>query len=94
VKPLPAAPLTEEDLAIWVNYRGEARRAYGMGWYLPRSRESDRRDADLMLQAQRHPISVAIHWVTQQSSQRIALRGRDGNRAAAQAHGLDITGCA
>jgi hypothetical protein len=52
MKPLPSAPLTDEDWTILVNHRGDFRRAYLMGWLLGHGRESDRRDAALMLWAQ------------------------------------------
>ncbi len=52
LKPLSVAPLTPEDWAILVDHRGDAERAYAMGWRLAHSRDSDRRDADLMQRAQ------------------------------------------
>lgn len=42
--------LTNEDLLIFLNHRGDAYRAYRMGWSYGLSRAQDRRDADLMLQ--------------------------------------------
>lgn len=48
MKPLPVAPLTDEDWAILVSHRGDFRRAYLMGWLLGHGRESDRRDAELI----------------------------------------------
>ncbi len=53
MKPLSVAPLTPEDWAILVDHRGDAERAYAMGWRLAHSRDSDRRDAALMFEAQR-----------------------------------------
>jgi hypothetical protein len=55
VKPLPVAPLTKEDGDIWVRVINRSRRcfsAHDAGLYHRVTLGADRRDADLMLQAQ------------------------------------------
>jgi len=70
VKPLPPAPLTDEDFDIYVRMCAHDRRRKGKHrlswahWY----DVADRRDADLMLHAQRHKLVAAL------------LRTDDGSR--------------
>lgn len=54
---LDPLPLTYEDMQIFVPHRGNSARAYAMGWRFGRSRESDRRDAALMLVLRRARVN-------------------------------------
>jgi hypothetical protein len=67
MKPLPPAPLTDEDLNLLVGLTQRRALRFGM-WINERSIASDRRDADLMLHAQRHKLVAAL------------LRTDDGSR--------------
>lgn len=57
MKPLPAAPLTDEDVGIWFRVQLLAR----VLPLQPQAMIADRRDAELMLGAQLQPLCV-IHW--------------------------------
>lgn len=78
MKALPAAPLTDEDWAILVNHHGNALQAYPLGLRLEISRESDRRDADLMLAWRRFRLlfrreamdAPNISWIHDESEPR------------------------
>lgn len=71
MKPLLGASLTDEDWAIVIrNFKGSSDRWWHAWWY-PTQR-ADRRDADLILHAQRHKI-VAVVMRTDDGS-RIDLR--------------------
>jgi hypothetical protein len=67
VKPLPTATLTEEDWRVWLHAR---RHVAELGWLemIDAYEAADRRDADLMLHAQRHKLVAAL------------LRTDDGSR--------------
>jgi hypothetical protein len=49
MKPSPPAPLTEEDFWIWQRFHS---RGWKVRHWVHRMFDADRRDADLMLQAQ------------------------------------------
>ena len=90
MKPLPVAPHTEDDRIIWCELM---RRLFKRHWAV--SRESDRRDADMMLIAQRWPdmccYSVAVGTGTMvRCCQRVRgeYAGWCGDRAV-----FDITKC-
>lgn len=78
MKALTAAPLTDEDWAILVDHHGDALHAYLLGWRLKISRESDRRDADLMLAWRRFRLlfrceamdAPNIWWIRDESEPR------------------------
>ncbi len=59
LKPLPPAPLTFEDWAIYMDHRNDPRRAYLLGARFGINRDADRRDAALMFAwAQGWPIDL------------------------------------
>lgn len=49
MKPLPLPSFTDEDMAIWLDRCARREMRWGM-WLNERAVESDRRDAELMLQ--------------------------------------------
>jgi hypothetical protein len=74
MRPLPTAPLTLEDTAIWcvVYLRRGRRPEYGIG---PASR-ADSSDAELMFQAQRVPCVLSVRrWDEGPEEPKIYLRG-------------------
>jgi hypothetical protein len=75
MKPLPVPPYTARDLQVWGLVCERFRPRSGCYWY-EAGQAADRRDAALMLQAQRRPTCHAMVWVTLQGSQRIEVRGR------------------
>jgi hypothetical protein len=60
MKPLPSAPLTPEDDAIWELLARSLAFRTGMQTFWDWAEMSDRRDAALMLVAVRHPMLAAL----------------------------------
>jgi hypothetical protein len=57
MKPLPAAPLTDEDILCWLKVLARRRTLLTLAGLCE---DSDRRDADLILHAQRHKVVAAL----------------------------------
>jgi hypothetical protein len=74
MKPLPTAPLTQEDIDVWL--RIESR--FGPGTRYHALTHADRRDADLMLQLAgwRHPQTAqCIQRMTEWYDRELLLMG-------------------
>jgi hypothetical protein len=100
VKPLPAEPLTTEDFGIWV--RSVVRFAKFQGELIDVgafSRRADRRDAELMWWAQRHPehydvIPASTDPADPLPDSRARVDCAPGNRVRGRVARCNITSCA